>query len=45
VADAGWFVWLFDAVLAAAGAFDGAGAGSFAAWRVEHGGDGVQVLG
>jgi hypothetical protein len=44
VADAGWFVWLFDAVLAAAGAFDGAGAGSFAAFGDEHGGDDDQVL-
>ena len=45
VADAGWFVGLFGAVVVVAGAFDGAGTGAFAAFGDEQGGDLGQVDG
>ena len=45
VADAGWFAGLFEAVVAVPDAFDGAGAGAFAAGWDEQADDEVQVLG
>jgi hypothetical protein len=44
VADAGWFVGFLDAVFVS-GAFDGAGAGAFAAWWDLEFGDVVEVFG
>jgi hypothetical protein len=44
VADAGWFVGFLDAVFGAA-AFEGAGAGAFAALRDPELGDVVEDLG
>jgi hypothetical protein len=44
VADACWFVGFLDPVFGAA-AFDGAGAGAFAAFGDEMFGDAVEVLG
>jgi hypothetical protein len=45
VADAGWFVGFFDAVVGVAVAFDRAGAGAVAALGDEEGGDDGEVVG